>query len=321
MTRAKPKFVCDCMLMRLGRWLRLLGYDTILSNILTDEELIRITSDENLTRKIELAELFYHVFQRYSLCGDVLRCKDSEHSILVKSPCREFHFRIKTVPGIITSNDYQSRKSICYIVPDESLASAKGSYSLSSKFGLDNMNMIPVSSIGMFPYLLGVLSDQGILVPCWDGKDLCTLKLLQVWMKIGEAMPNYHYDVDGGEGRILITRDVNLYRRAVKRGLDAFLLTSNLHTKQIAEITHRYNLGVSVNPALSRCPHCNGRLEKAEDVTKLADLIPTNTLKAYNDFWLCKQCKQVFWQGRMWSNIMDVAERVKGFKNELESTC
>lgn len=168
--RTKPKFACDCMVTRLGRWLRLLGYDTILSNNLTDDELIQIVSD------------------------------------------------------------------------------------------------------------------------------------------------------DSKENRILITRDVDLYRRAVKKGLEAFLLTSNSHIEQIAEITHYYNLDVLVDPTQSRCPQCNGQLEKVKDTNKLVDLVSTNTLKAYKDFWLCRQCNQVFWQGRMWSNIMDSVSLIKDFKHELEST-
>ncbi|MFX0097727.1 MAG: Mut7-C RNAse domain-containing protein [Candidatus Hodarchaeota archaeon] len=170
MSRTEPMFICDSMLARLGRWLRLLGYDTVLSKHLNDDELMQIISDE------------------------------------------------------------------------------------------------------------------------------------------------------GGESRILITRDLDLYRRAVKKGLEAFLLTSNSHIEQIAEITHHYNLEVLVDPALSRCPRCNGQLENTKDTDKLANLVSTNTLRAYEDFWLCRQCKQVFWQGRMWPNIMNVVKRIKDLKNELKST-
>jgi len=123
-----------------------------------------------------------------------------------------------------------------------------------------------------------------------------------------------------GESRILITRDVNLYRRAAKKGLRAFLLTSNSYIEQIAEIAHHYNIEVFVDPALSRCPRCNGQLEKAKDIDKLANLVSINTLKTYKVFWLCRQCKQVFWQGRMWSNIINAVEHIKDFKNKLKST-
>ncbi len=170
MSKTKPRFICDCMLARLGRWLRLLGCDTLISNNLNDDELIQIISEET------------------------------------------------------------------------------------------------------------------------------------------------------GERRILITRDVDLYRRAVRKGLEAFLLTSNSHIEQIAEIAHHYNLEVLVDPALSRCPLCNGQLEKVKDTAKLTNLVSINTLRVYKDFWLCRQCKQVFWQGRMWSNIMKAVKRIKDFKNELKST-
>jgi uncharacterized protein with PIN domain len=43
----KPIFVVDAMLGKLGKKLRLLGYDTVYSSDIEDDELIRLAKDEN----------------------------------------------------------------------------------------------------------------------------------------------------------------------------------------------------------------------------------------------------------------------------------
>ena len=52
------KFVADVMVGKLARWLRVLGLDVAYSNILTDDEIIRLAESENriiLTRDTGLA--------------------------------------------------------------------------------------------------------------------------------------------------------------------------------------------------------------------------------------------------------------------------
>jgi uncharacterized protein with PIN domain len=54
-----PRLLADCMLGRLAKWLRLIGYDTAYENVATDPHLARRARAENrvlLTRDRELAE-------------------------------------------------------------------------------------------------------------------------------------------------------------------------------------------------------------------------------------------------------------------------
>ncbi|MFP4459284.1 MAG: Mut7-C RNAse domain-containing protein [Candidatus Zixiibacteriota bacterium] len=56
----KPKFVCDVMLGRLAKWLRMLGYDTLYRNDYDDYELLKIaiqTERTLLTRDTKLYEI------------------------------------------------------------------------------------------------------------------------------------------------------------------------------------------------------------------------------------------------------------------------
>ncbi len=41
----KPSFICDSMLGRLSRWLRVLGYDTLYQRDIEDEEIINLLAD------------------------------------------------------------------------------------------------------------------------------------------------------------------------------------------------------------------------------------------------------------------------------------
>jgi uncharacterized protein with PIN domain len=53
------KFIADCMLGKLAKWLRMMGYDTAYLNRATDDELVRIAIREDrflLTRDHFLAE-------------------------------------------------------------------------------------------------------------------------------------------------------------------------------------------------------------------------------------------------------------------------
>ncbi len=55
---AEIKFVADVMVGKLARWLRVLGFDVIYSNVLDDDEIIRIAESENriiLTRDTGLS--------------------------------------------------------------------------------------------------------------------------------------------------------------------------------------------------------------------------------------------------------------------------
>lgn len=54
----RPRFVADNMLGSLARWLRMLGYDTVYSREMTDDEIVRLAQSEGrhiLTRDKDLA--------------------------------------------------------------------------------------------------------------------------------------------------------------------------------------------------------------------------------------------------------------------------
>ena len=115
------------------------------------------------------------------------------------------------------------------------------------------------------------------------------------------------------EGRILLTKDVELYKAALKNGVQALLVEGNNFETMLAHIIKYFNILPEINPESSRCPECNGEMRhiSANEAKKLKLNIPETTLKVYKEFWVCKKCHKTYWKGRMWNNMLKTLEKVK----------
>ena len=104
------------------------------------------------------------------------------------------------------------------------------------------------------------------------------------------------------ERRILLTRDFELYQRAISKGLDAFYLEGATGDEKLAELAERYCIPLEIDMSSSRCPKCNSlvQLISKEEAEKTVE---KNTLEHYKDFWQCSKCGQVYWQGAHWTKI------------------
>jgi uncharacterized protein len=104
------------------------------------------------------------------------------------------------------------------------------------------------------------------------------------------------------ESRVLLTKDLELYRRAIGRGLDAFYVEGEAELERLAEVAQRYGLELVVDMDKSHCPVCNTQLESANK-GELNELLELNTYKHYERFWRCLNCGQIYWQGAHWKQI------------------
>ena len=116
----------------------------------------------------------------------------------------------------------------------------------------------------------------------------------------------------GEKGRILLTKDVELYRKTLKAGVDAFLLKSENEAENLAEMAKCYELELEFKPDTSRCPKCNMKLEivPTEEVRKEA---PSSILESQRQFWQCTnpKCRKVYWRGSHWKKIKEKIEEAK----------
>ena len=94
------------------------------------------------------------------------------------------------------------------------------------------------------------------------------------------------------EGRIVLTRDFGLLKRnQVEFGR---LIRSRMPDGQIQEVVHFF--GLTPGPWFTRCLRCNAVLHPVEK-TAIRHLLLPGTRKNHTDFFICPECKRIYWQG------------------------
>jgi hypothetical protein len=121
------------------------------------------------------------------------------------------------------------------------------------------------------------------------------------------------------EGRILITRDVSLYRRARKENLEAILVEDPEIDTILAELSRRFGVELEFHKDDTRCPECNTRLIYTTSITDVAHKIGKNIALRYKEFWICPKCGKVYWQGKHWKTINQILESARIKKAKLVS--
>ena len=119
------------------------------------------------------------------------------------------------------------------------------------------------------------------------------------------------------ETRVLLTKDLELYKRAIARGIDAFYVEGKTESDRLAELAQRYALTLSVDMEKSHCPLCNTKL-KATPKEQLTNELEKNTLIYYDKFWKCPNCGQVYWQGAHWKQITNTINEAKEKQDKLK---
>ncbi len=120
------------------------------------------------------------------------------------------------------------------------------------------------------------------------------------------------------ENRVLLTRDYQLFRRASIHGIESFYVEGRTETERLAEMSRRFNIRLDVDVKQSRCTKCNALIiTVAKEAVK--DRIPESTFRFYNDFWICPNCKQIYWQGSHWEKIERTLILAKRIAESLSS--
>ncbi|WP_137283424.1 Mut7-C RNAse domain-containing protein [Halorussus salinisoli] len=107
-------------------------------------------------------------------------------------------------------------------------------------------------------------------------------------------------DLAESEGRLLVTRDAELARRA-----DGLLLETKAVTDQLAELAAAgFALELS-EPA--RCAECNAELEVVADGAATPEYAPDTDERRV---WRCPVCGQHFWKGSHWESVEETLARL-----------
>ena len=130
------------------------------------------------------------------------------------------------------------------------------------------------------------------------------------WLRILGHDTAYLTDVDdntlmdlaAAEDRILLTRDRELYRKSLMRGVRAFLVEPVDHMERLADLAARFNLKLEIDTQSPRCPRCNYLLLEISR-QEAEGRIPPRSIAVSGSFWRCTGCGKLYWQGSHWKDI------------------
>ncbi|OYT52334.1 hypothetical protein B6U66_02280 [Candidatus Bathyarchaeota archaeon ex4484_135] len=112
------------------------------------------------------------------------------------------------------------------------------------------------------------------------------------------------------EDRLLLTSDVELFRRALHSGVKAFLVKGSTEEERLAQLASKLGVKLEVDLKRSRCPKCNSPVVEVPKEA-VRGLVPEGSWSRYDRFWRCTGCGQVYWQGSHWANIEAVLSRAR----------
>ncbi|MDW7709817.1 MAG: Mut7-C RNAse domain-containing protein [Deferrisomatales bacterium] len=110
------------------------------------------------------------------------------------------------------------------------------------------------------------------------------------------------------EGRILITRDRELARRAA--GVSCVLVAETRAPAQSREVIRSLGLADAPTP-LTRCLRCNGRLRPASP-EEVRPSLPDHVAATHTHFLACRSCGRVYWEGSHGRGLRARIARLQG---------
>jgi uncharacterized protein len=120
------------------------------------------------------------------------------------------------------------------------------------------------------------------------------------------------------EKRVLLTRDLELYKRSTSRGIDVFYVEGRSEAERLAALAKRFGMPMEIDLRFSRCPRCNAAILRVPK-EKIEDKVKKNTFSHYSEFWECPKCGKIYWQGAHWPKIRETLGDAKKSLDEASS--
>ena len=114
------------------------------------------------------------------------------------------------------------------------------------------------------------------------------------------------------ESMVLLTRDKELYERAIAREISSALVLGETEEERLAQIANSFGISLDVTMAKTKCPECGSDLKETSK-DEIAGRVPPASLKLYHQFWECtgRNCGKVYWVGSHWKHIHQALEGAK----------
>lgn len=109
------------------------------------------------------------------------------------------------------------------------------------------------------------------------------------------------------EGRILLTRDRKLAERKGCGMVAVFVVSSDESREQLRDVVSHFGLRLSADEFMMRCSVCNGRgyLKLTKEQVAARDDCPPKVLAAIDEFYACRSCGKLYWEGPKSNNAFD----------------
>ncbi|MCX7832713.1 MAG: Mut7-C ubiquitin/RNAse domain-containing protein [Ignavibacteria bacterium] len=112
------------------------------------------------------------------------------------------------------------------------------------------------------------------------------------------------------DNRIILTRSITLLKN--HRISIGYWVRSENPVEQLIQILSQLELIELITP-FNRCSVCNGELETADKKLIENDLL-NDTKKYFDEFFLCSNCKKVYWKG---SHFKRINEFIQGIRKSI----
>ena len=109
------------------------------------------------------------------------------------------------------------------------------------------------------------------------------------------------------EDRILLTRDLDLLKRAVVRR--GYRVRSTHPTEQVVEVVRQFDLGGRLDP-FTRCLPC-GRTLAPAGAAEVAGRVPPGVAARHTEYRSCPGCGRVYWAGSHHRRLTALVEGVR----------
>lgn len=114
-------------------------------------------------------------------------------------------------------------------------------------------------------------------------------------------------EISEKKNRIILTRDKGILKHnSVRHG---YWVRNDDPKKQLNEVIDRFQLRDKFKP-FSRCSNCNNTL-KVVSKSSLESVLPEDVLSFNNEFWQCRGCGKIYWEGSHFSKIVNWLNELK----------
>ncbi len=117
------------------------------------------------------------------------------------------------------------------------------------------------------------------------------------------------------DGRVFLTRDKELLKRMVKRGV-ASLEVPERQEEALALLSLELGLRLRIDPKTTRCPFCNSPMFRINK--KDLDNLPKEVIKGNNIFLKCYKCGNVYWFATHYWQMLNMLLRARSIKVKMD---